>query len=315
MKTKSVFFLFLSFLLFSGFQLSCSEEKTWDNLIKNGRKAFFENPTLAESYYIQALQKAQEIPNNDQQLEATFFKLGMLYQYKGNFSKSELYYGKALVLKEKESGPDSSSVATTLNNLAAVHIRQGNLAKGQMLLDRGLAIWSKLEDLNNRVAVTSLTLQAIVFRDEGKFRESEQYFQQALDLSQTVKGVDRGLLLDHWGVLYERQGKTKEAEDLYKQAIQFHEDSYGPENSELAKSLTFLGSLQVKQGELEKAEANLKKAINIQETIFGEAHPDLIITLENYGKLLGLQQQNKQVANVEARIESMRSILVDESEK
>lgn len=284
-ERKFKIFPLLLFIFFV-FLISCSEEKAWEDLIKEGKNAYYSNQLdQAEGLYHLALTKAQEVPNNDENLASTYFKLGMLYQYKGLFPKAAYYYKKSLELKRKFLGPTSSSIATILNNLAWLEIRRGNLKKGQQLLSEGLSIWEKLEDFNNMVAVTSLTLQAMVFRDEDQNGESEKYFQRALDLSQTLKGVDKGLLFNHWGLLLEKQGETEKAEGLYKKAIKFHETSYGPKDPQLATSLTFLGSLQIKQGNLEEAEANLKRALEIQEMVFGSVHPDIVVTLENFEKL------------------------------
>lgn len=306
----------LLFFIFSILLFACSEEKSWEDLIKEGKNAYYSNQfDRAEGLYLLALTKAQEVPNNDENLASTYFKLGMLYQYKGFFSKAAHYYNNSLELKRKFLGPTSSSIATTLNNLAWLEIRRGNLKKGQQLLSEGLGIWEKLEDFNNMVAVTSLTLQAMVYRDEDQNGKSEKYFQRALDLSQTLKGVDKGLLFNHWGLLLEKQGETEKAEDLYKKAIKFHETSYGPKDPQLATSLTFLGSLQIKQGNLEEAEANLKRASEIQDMVFGSVHPDIVVTLENFEKLFRMRGQEAEADALNSRVSFIQSSLKTQSEK
>jgi tetratricopeptide (TPR) repeat protein len=296
------------FFIFSVFLFGCSKEKTWEELIKEGKNAYYSNwLDRAESLYLLALKKAQEVPNNDENLASTYFKLGMLYQYKGLFPKAAYCYNKSLELERKFLGPTNSSIATHLNNLAWLEIRRGDLKKGQQLLSEGLDIWEKLGDFNNMVAVTSLTLQAIVYREKDKNGESEKYFQRALDLSQTLKGVDKGLLFNHWGLLLEKQGEIEKAEDLYKKAIKFHETSHGPKDPPLATSLTFLGSFQIKQGNLEEAEINLKRAEEIQEMVFGSVHPDIVVTLENLEKLFRMRGQEEEANVLDSRVSLIRS--------
>lgn len=309
-KFPLLFFICLAFLI------SCSEEKAWEDFIKEGKNAYYSNQLdRAEGLWHQALKKAQEVPNNDENLASTYFKLGMLYQYKGLFPNAVHYYNKSLELKRKFLGATSSSIATILNNLAWLEIRRGNLKKGQQLLSEGLGIWEKLEDFNNMVAVTSLTLQAMVYRDEDQNGKSEKYFQRALDLSQTLKGVDKGLLFNHWGLLLEKQGETEKAEGLYKKAIKFHETSYGLKDPQLATSLTFLGSFQIKQGNLEEAETNLKRASEIQEMVFGSVHPDIVVTLESFEKLFRMRGQEEEANTLNSRVSLIRSSLKKQSEK
>lgn len=305
MKTFLLQTLYL--LLILVFQASCSQDQTWDSLTEKGKKAYYADRLAeAEELYLLALKKSETLEDSDWQLSHTFFDLGMLYQYEGKFSKAEFYYQKSLALKEKLD-PNSRGVATTLNNLALLYIRQGKSTKGQELLTQGLNIWEKLEDLENPVVATSFTLQAIVYRDEERFTEAEKLFRRTIELSKQVRGIDKGLALDHWGLLHERQGNLNEAEDLYKQAIQFHETSYGPVNAELAKSLTFLGSLYVKQGRFEEAKLPLQRAIAIQEKIFKGVHPDLMVTLEINTELLRLEHKEAEATESEARIQFIKS--------
>jgi len=120
---------------------------------------------------------------------------------------------------------------------------------------------------------------------------------------------DKGLAWDHWGLLYEQQGNLKEAEAFYKRAVAWHQTHYGRSDPQLAKSLTFLGSLSLKQKKLEEAKSHLQQALAIQEKILGDVHPDLAITLEQYAKLLRMEHHEEEAQEVDARIQSMNKRL------
>ena len=289
---------------------SCAQEETWDTLTTKGRKAQQANHLVeAEDYFLRALQIAQGQPGNDKQLSKSYFRLGMFYGYRGYYPNADYYYRLALDLDKRLYGSSNRHVATVLNNLANVHLLQYQYTEAQQLLTEGVAIWKELGDLENMVYATTITQQAIVHREKKRWTKAEDLFQQALTISDQVKGVDKGLAWDHWGLLYERQGNLRKAKTLYAQAVKWHETHYGHSDAQLAKSLTFLGSLYLKQEKLKHAKLHLRRALAIQEKIFGTVHPDLAITLEQYAKLLRLEHHEEEAQKVEARIQSMKKRL------
>jgi len=288
------------------FLISCAQEETWDTLTAKGRNAQQANRLVeAEDYFLGALHIAQELSDNDEQLSKSNFRLGMLYHYRGHYPKADYYYRKTLDVDKRLYGSPNRHVATILNNLANVHIRQGQYTEAQQLLTDSMAIWEELGESENMVYVTSLIQQAIVYREEERWTESAKLFQHVITLGEQIKGVDKGLAWDHWGLLYEQQGSLSKAEALYIQAVNWHETHYGRIDAQLAKSLTFLGSVSLKQGKLEQAELHLQRALAIQEKIFGDTHPDLAITLEQYAKLLRMEHHDEEARNLDSRIQSM----------
>jgi tetratricopeptide (TPR) repeat protein len=65
-----------------------------------------------------------------------------LYQ-KGQYDRAMVVAKKALEVAEQTVGPDHPSVATSLNNLAALYKTQGQYAQAEPLYKRSLAIREK----------------------------------------------------------------------------------------------------------------------------------------------------------------------------
>lgn len=306
---KTILHLFASSLV-SFFLLSCAAEETWESLTTKGRKAQQANSLVeAEDCFLKAMHIAQGLPDNDNQLSKSYFRLGMFYHYRGYYLKAAYYYQHALDLDKRLYGSSNRHVATVLNNLANIHLRQGQYAEAQQLLTEGVAIWKEIGDLENMVYITSLIQQAVVYREEERWTEAENLFQHAITLGEQIIGVDMGLALDQWGLLYEQQGNLKKAKTLYTQAVKWHETHYGHSDAQLAKSLTFLGSLHLKQENVKHAKLHLQRALAIQEKIFGAVHPDLAITLEQYAKLLRLEHHDEEAQEFDSRVQSMKTRL------
>jgi len=300
----------LIWLFLSVFFASCAQEETWDTLTTKGRKAQQANHLVeAEDSFLKALHIAQGKPDNDKQLSKSFFRLAMFYHYSGYYQKAKYCYHQTLDLDKHLYGSSNRTVATDLNNLANVHLRQGQYTKAQQLLTEGIAIWEELGELENMVYITSLIQQAILYREEKRWTKAEKLFQHVSTIGEQIRGVDKGLALGHWGLLYEQQGNLSKAQKLYAQAVDWHEAHYGQTDPQLAQSLTFLGSLSLKQRKLEQAKLHLQRAKVIQEKIFGGIHPNLAITLKSYAKLLRMEGNDEEARKAEGRIQSMKKHL------
>ncbi len=302
---KSILYLF-AILVVSMFLLACAQEETWDTLTTKGRKAQQANHLVeAEDYFLRALEIVQGQPDNDEQLSKSYLRLGYLYHYQGYYQKADYYYRHHLDLDKRLYGSSNRHLATVLNNFAGLHLLQGQNTEAQQLLTEGVAIWKELGELENMVYITSLIQQAIVYREEKRWTESKNLFQHAITLGEKIKGVDMGFAWNHWGLLYEQQGNLSKAEALYTQAMKWHETHYGHLDAQLAKSLTFLGSLSLKRKKLEEAKIHLQRAMSIQEKVFGDVHPDLASTLKQYAKLLRIEHKDEKAREADARIQSI----------
>src|ERR1700732_3684769 len=61
----------------------------------------------------------------------------------GNYAEAATLYKRALEIQEGTAGPESSEVATTLNNLAVLYQDASLDAQAEPLYRRSIAIWEK----------------------------------------------------------------------------------------------------------------------------------------------------------------------------
>jgi tetratricopeptide (TPR) repeat protein len=69
--------------------------------------------------------------------------LAVLYEEQGKYEKAEPLYKRALIIVEKELGPEHPTVAASLNNLASLYSIQKLYSQARPLLKRALKIWVK----------------------------------------------------------------------------------------------------------------------------------------------------------------------------
>jgi tetratricopeptide (TPR) repeat protein len=82
-------------------------------------------------------------------------------------------------------------------------------------------------------------------------------------------------------LLYYFQGKYKEAEPLYQQALALRQKLLGDDHPDVATSLNNLALLYYSQGKYKEAEPLYQQALNIFEQRLGIDHPHTIIVRGN----------------------------------
>ncbi len=137
-----------------------------------------------------------------------------------SLSQVEDLYRRALAIQEKALGPDHPSVATTLNNLAALLDQQGKYGDSEPLQRRSLEILEKaLGPLHPDTAATLTTL-AVSLDRQGKLVEAEKTYMRAVETSRKASNP-RTLLLNtsRLGFSLAKRGRYREALPYYREAI------------------------------------------------------------------------------------------------
>ena len=88
--------------------------------------------------------------------------------------------------------------------------------------------------------------------------------------------------------LYYSQGKYKEAEHFYQQALALLQNLLGDDHPHVASSLNNLAGLYYSQGKYKEAEPLYQQALNILEQRLGVDHPRTIIVRGNFEYLRNL---------------------------
>jgi tetratricopeptide (TPR) repeat protein len=112
-----------------------------------------------------------------------------------------------------------------------------------------------------------LTQQAITLFQQGRYAESEPFFQEALALQEQAVGPDDPNIatsLNDLAGLYREQARYGEAELLYQRALALRERALGPNNPAVAQSLNNLAVLFINQGRYGEAEPLLWRALTLK---------------------------------------------------
>lgn len=95
--------------------------------------------------------------------------------------------------------------------------------------------------------------------NQGRYREAEAYFLQALEIA----GPANATAVYNLASLYQRQGRLKAAERLHRLSLEQIERVHGSHSLEMAQSLNDLGALFRSQGKYSRAVGLLETAVRI----------------------------------------------------
>ena len=100
--------------------------------------------------------------------------LAALYVARGRYKDAEPLFRRSLAIKEKALGPGHPSVATGLNNLAALH--------------RALAIWEKTLGPDHPNIVKILNNMAALYGKLGKKKKAAGFLERAEAMKKRLAG-------------------------------------------------------------------------------------------------------------------------------
>ena len=223
-------------------------------------------------------------------LQTDFYsQYGTLLQSLARYSEAEPLYRRALAIEGARCGSDHPTVATRLNNLAALLRATNRLAEAEPLYRRALAIDEANFGPDNPLVANRLNNLAALLRATNRLAEAEPLLRRALAIHEGSSSPSRvylGACLNNLAELLEATNKQAEAEPLYRRALTIDEANYGADHPEVATDLNNLAELFRTTNRLAEAEPLYRRALAIDEASYGPDHPVVATDLNNLALLL-----------------------------
>lgn len=242
----------------------------------------------AEQQYRIAVSGMQHVDAEWAAVALTFLASSIADQHR--YLEAEAIYRQALEHSERSISPESTFVATILNNLGMLFEDQGRYAEAEPLYKRALAIKEKTFGADHPAVAIGLNNLASLYQSQARFAEAEPLYRQALAIREKAfesKHPDVVVSLSNLASLYQDQGRSAEAEALYRKALSIREQTLGPKHPDIAASLNNLAALYDAQGRYAEAESLYKRSLAIYEHAYGEHDPKVAIIISNLASLYG----------------------------
>jgi CHAT domain-containing protein/Tfp pilus assembly protein PilF len=193
--------------------------------------------------------------------------LGRLYYTRGDYSRSESSYLRALALREKR-GSDDPGVAETLARIGGVYYSSGQYDKAVKVLQQALAIQQRRLPPNHpSLAASSFNLAAVYF-NQGNYPAAERLFQRALAIDEEALDPQHPRLATRLLGLAEvlrLEGEYARADPLYERALTIREKSLGPAHPDVATTLFARSLLRHAAGEPDVGIELMSRAADLRE--------------------------------------------------
>jgi tetratricopeptide (TPR) repeat protein len=237
--------------------------------------------------------------------------LGTFLSAKALHQEAELFNRRALAIDERRFGPNSTSVALRLNNLAQTLDATNRLAESEPLMRRALAIDEQSYGPDHPDVATDLNNLAQLLQATNRFAEAEPLMRAALATDEKSYGPnhpDVARDLNNLALLLVATNRLAEAEPLYRRALAIDQRSYGLDHPDVATDLNNLAQLLQATNRVAESEPLIRRALAIDEQSYGPEHPNVAIRLNNLAMLL---QDTNRLAEAEPLMRRALAISAD----
>ncbi len=225
---------------------------------------------------------------SDENLMKPFTGLGWFYQDQGLYQQAEPWLQQCVKIAENRLGLEHADIATSLNNLAALHKSTGSYSEAEPLYQQALELTKRLLGDNHPIVATSLNNLAELYRYTGRYSEAEPLYLQALELRQRLLGdnhPDVTNSLNNLALLYSSTRRHSEAELLFQQALKLKKHLLGDNHPDIAINLNNLAALYKSTGRYSEAEPLFQQALVLRKRLLGDNHLDVAASLNNLATL------------------------------
>jgi serine/threonine protein kinase len=268
-------------------------EQTTDFMIglfkasENGRS--FRDTLTASDLLTRGVTQANAMSAQPELQAQMFDVIGQLETGIGELDKARPLLESALALRRKLYGDDHPDVATTLDNLAEVAYRRGDMRTAVKLRSEELAIRRKIfgnSDVKTTDAVYAL---AGDLHASGRPRDGDSLFSEWVA---RVAGAPREVTpararqLDGLANIAEYQQHYDDAARWLREELSINRELYGDRSDRVASTMAEIALLLNRQTRGGDADTLMQRAIEILRADYPDGHPQLARDLRNWAVIL-----------------------------
>jgi CHAT domain-containing protein/Tfp pilus assembly protein PilF len=187
-------------------------------------------------------------------------------------------------IRREVLGKKHRAYASSLNNLAGVHVELAEYSKAEPLYVRVVEIEKQVLGERHPDYAVGLNNLALLYCYMAEYAKAERLYQNALEIHRQARGErDPTYItaLSNLASLLTNQGEYARAEPLLQQAVKVRRQVLGERHADYALSLNNLAAVYTARGEYVRAEPLHREALRIKQQVLGERHPEVALNLNN----------------------------------
>lgn len=234
--------------------------------------------TIAEALDEASRRAERELADQPEILAAVLGTLGVSYSSQGKMDLAEKHSRAALDIRRKVQGPEHPETAGSMVALAEKLVAQGKYPEAEALAREAVAVFRRLRErgeVNPRGFALSLNILGMAQGYRGDAQAAQASYVEAVEVGANLTGVDRGMIAtiySNLAIQRGNQGDTDGAVDYLQKAIAEMRRLPDKPVTNLANSLSNLGSFLTIKGDYAKADTALREAEELNRNAVGEKH-------------------------------------------
>ncbi|MDB4590674.1 tetratricopeptide repeat protein [Flavobacteriaceae bacterium] len=210
----------------------------------------------SEKFHKKSLEIRLKIFEDKSPTDISYNNISLLYSKKGDLHSAINFGEKALLIRIKEFGFNSSKTSTSFNNLSRYYYELENYKKSLNYVKNAIKIRKKLFGPLSLKLASSYILLSLIYTEIKQYKDAINYESKALKIRLKKLGSDSlktGLCYYNLGYLYHQRGDIKKAIRNYKKALKIEVCNLGIENSETGDTFFAVANLFLDNKEYKKA--------------------------------------------------------------
>jgi CHAT domain-containing protein/tetratricopeptide (TPR) repeat protein len=213
--------------------------------------------------------------------------VGEVLYASNKFKAAEASFMAAYLINSTEGLESTKRGALVISNLGLLFHTTGRLSKAEEFTQKALVI--RRDQLNDLDGVgASLNNLAVLYKDLGRYTESEDLFDESIKLTLQTKGPTStayAVVENNKAILYQVVGKYQDAEKLLLSAIEIAGKELKEKSANYVRMKVNLAMLYQLQKRYAEAEKIYLEAIDLKKKRLGTTHPDYAVLLKNLASL------------------------------
>jgi len=263
-------------------------------------------PITCSHFLANCLKVRERTPStpNSLNLVRVLNNIGLAKYLLGQIEKAREYYERSLKLQEEYK--DQKEIIPTLNLLASVCRRSGDIERAKELCENALRIGEKSTHKNDNEFATTLATLGLTFSDLGEIQKAKELYMRALEIQTKIYGPSSHYLsktLNNLGYVNLYLEEYDKALELFQKALLIQEKQYGKDHFEVAWIMDSIGEAYISLGKFQEAIEILTKCIEINQKHYGENHYETAYSIRNIGNaLIGLNSYENGIVNLKTAL-------------
>lgn len=295
-------------------------DSTWDTYVNVGERAFSDGNFIeAEELLGQAVTEAEAFGEADPRLSRSVTSLGKTYLDLSWYEKAEPLFTRALKLREKVAGPESTEVAEVDNCLGMLKQQQQLYGQAEQFFQKALNILEKAAGATSVLVAEVLNNIGKNFYLQNDGTQAEPLLKRALAVMMMAnqQSVQKGETAApstevaevecNLANAYLQNNKYAEAAALFQKALAIDSKALGEDHPYVAKILDGLAIASERQDQKDSAELFKKQAQAIRDKTLGKDSQTIAALPLGTDSLTRIKLYAEGAKSIAANVESVKA--------